>query len=211
MKMYKKSVLSLIDGMLVSPDGDIVSVDSAIVSQANKLETLLQQGKYLMAQPEATPAPSLDGFERKSAFDISEAKFNVSTPNLDAKAEETMALMDELDDMAIASKANEMIEEFRELISFAKADYVIDCGVPVCLRFDTPTIGSVLELTPKDVSNVVALVNGMEMNGVEEVPIHRIINAEDLDADDVEALRDIISKHTGIDHDDIKVAGFDEE
>ena len=207
MKMYKKSVLSLIDGMLVSPDGDIVSVDSAIVSQANKLETLLQQGKYLMAQPEATPAPSLDGFERKSAFDINEAKFDVSTPVLDAKAEETMALMDELDDMATASKANDMIEEFRELISFAKADYVIDCGVPVCLRFDTPTIGSVLELTPKDVSNVVALVNGM----VEEVPISRVLHAEDMDAEDVEALRDIISKHTGIDRDNIKVAGVGEE
>jgi hypothetical protein len=207
MKMYKKSILSLIDGMLVSPDGDIVGVDPAIVSQANKLETLFQQGKYLMAQPEATPAPSLDGFERKSAFDISESKFDVSTPVLDAKAEETMALMDELDDMATASKANDMIEEFRELISFAMADYVVDCGTPVCLRFDTPTIGSVLELTPKDVSNVVALVNGM----VEEVPIHRVINAEDLDAEDVESLRDIISKHTGIDRDNVKVAGVDEE
>lgn len=208
MKMYKKSVLSLIDGMLVSPDGDIVSVDSAIVSQANKLETLLQQGKYLMAQPEATPAPSLDGFERKSAFDISESKFDVSTPILDAKAEETMALMDELDDMATASKANEMIEEFRELISFAKADYVIDCGTPVCLRFDTPTIGSILELTTKDVSDVVALVNGL----VEDVvPVRHVIHADDLDAGDVESLRDIISKHTGIDRDDIKVAGVDEE
>ena len=208
MKMYKKSTLSLIDGMLVSPDGDVVSVDSAIVSQANKLETLFQQGKYLMAQPEATPAPSLDGFERKSAFDISEAKFDVSTPILDAKAEETMALMDELDDMATASKANEMIEEFRELISFTMADYVFDCGTPVCLRFDTPTIGSVLELTPKDVSNVVALVNGM----VEEVPMtHRVIHADDLDTDDVEALRDIISKHTGIDRENIKVAGVAEE
>jgi hypothetical protein len=92
------------------------------------------------------------------------------------------------------------------------ADYVFDYGTPVCLRFDTPTIGSVLELTPKDVTDVVALVNGMEMNGmVEEVPIHRVINAEDLDASDVESLRDIISKHTGIDRDDIKVAGFDEE
>ena len=210
MKMYKKSELTIIDGMLVSKGGDVISVDPMIVSQANKLETMVQQGMYLIAQPEETPAPSLDGFERKSDNDIEDSKFSVNTPILDAKAEETMALMDELDDMTVANKANDMLEEFKELILFAKADYVIDHGNGVVLRFDTPVIGSVLELTVEDITKAVALVNGM----TEAMPFEKhVLHSSDLDAEDIEALLGIISKYDEgvIDPDSIKLVDHDGE
>lgn len=164
MKMYKKSDLSLINGMLVSVEtSDIIMPDINVVKQANALETIAQKAKYLAAQPEATPMPSLKGFERKSIKDdlIDGVKFEVKTPGLDFKAAEAMALMSELDDVETTNKANAMLDKFTELLAFVKNDFVIDFGgsAPV---FDTPTLGSILELTQQDIVDVIAMASGLE-------------------------------------------------
>lgn len=162
MKMYKKSELSLVDGLLVSGAGDIVVPDHRITEQANKLETLLQKAQYLRAQPSATPMPSLEGFERKSITDSDGLKFNVSTPMLDFKQAEAMALMDELDQHATASQANAMLADFDYLAVFVKGENVIDCGGNQVVVFDTPTLGSILEMTADDLMDAIAYVCGME-------------------------------------------------
>lgn len=161
MKMYKKSDLRLVNGLLVTESGDIVMTDYRVIDQANELETLAQQADYLALQPAATPMPSLDGFERKSIKD-SNVVFYASTPTLDDKAAEAMDIMAELDDVANAERANEMIKSFDALVKFAKDDYVVGgCDREYVQLFDTPTLGSVLDLTVERIVDVVASVCDM--------------------------------------------------
>ena len=164
MKMYNKSDLKLVNGMIVSPNGDIIVPDSKIVEQANSLETLSQKVAYLADQPSATPMPSLDGFKRKSIKDsvTNGAKFEATTPLLDLQAAKTMALMDELDDVKTVEEANKLLSHFSDLLAFVNDEYVIDCGGDSVTAFDTPTLGSVLELTQKKITAVVAMASGLE-------------------------------------------------
>lgn len=164
MKMYKKSELNLNNGLLVSKDGDIVMPDICIVNQANYLETLLQETEYLAKQPEATPMPSLDGFKRTSIKD-SKVKFTATTPLMDMKQHEAMAIMDELDDMLLAERANNMLDDFKDLIDFVDNDFVVDCGSDL-YYFDTPMLGSVLELDKEGIVDVIAHVCGMNKDGI---------------------------------------------
>lgn len=177
MKMYKKSELSIVDNLIVTKDMEVVAVDDSVIWQANRLETMLQQAKFIAAQPDATPAPSLDGFERKSVDDDVKGVFNAHTPMLDRKAAETMAIMDELDDASTASKANELLSSFKELLKFVRSEYVMDRGI--CHEvFDTPLLGSPLEMTEETIVNAVAEICGMEpegSDGDDDLPSHGAI------------------------------------
>ena len=164
MKMYKKSDLQLINGMLVSGD-EIIAVSDRIVRQANGLETLVQKAEYLADQPSATPMPSLDGFERKSANEFGE-RFVATTPMTDLKVAEAMAIMDEADDVAITEAANELLNHFTELAKFIREDYVIDTNSSSIIAFDTPTLGSILDLTTDDLMHAIAKVCGMSAEKV---------------------------------------------
>jgi hypothetical protein len=194
MKMYKKSDLKLVNGLLVTEDGEVVMPDVRVVRQANELETLWQKAEYLAKQPSAQPMPSLDGFKRKSIHDT-DALFTVTTPLMDRKAEEAVALMDELDDMATCEKANALLSEFSALLRFVREDVVLGCGGEVPYLFDTPNLGSVLELTEQDLVDVIAEACGMEQMPKVDDMEHRRIYAEDLEEDDLETLLNIIKKH----------------
>lgn len=164
MKMYKKSDLTVNHGLLVSKDGDIILPDINVVDQANRLETLAQKTAYLAGQPEATPMPTLDGFERISIRD-NKVKFRAVTPLMDKKTDEAMAIMGELDDIATVEKANDMLADFVALLDFVEQDFVIDCGHELYV-FDTPILGSILELTKDDIVNVIAEACGMAEEGI---------------------------------------------
>ena len=181
MKKFNKSDLTIIDGLLVSEEtNEVVVINPVIVEQANHLETMLQQATYLGKQPEAAPEPSLDGFKRKSIYDNNN-KFTAKTPLLDAKSEETLALMDELDDVATVAEANETLQKFDKLMSFAYRDFVFDRGGDP-LPFDTPTLGNVLELTPLDIMKAVGVLCGMQEEGMRVIDKSNpcIISDEDL-------------------------------
>ena len=192
MKMYKKSDLTLNHGLLVSKDGDIVIPDIAIVNQANRLETMLQQAMYLNDQPKAQPMPNLNGFERKSIKDTTRQKFVADTPIMDKRAEEAMAIMNEMDDVATVNNANGLLMRFDKLVDFANQDFVIDCGNELYC-FDTPLIGSILDLTADDVSKAVAYVCGMIEEGKAAGPMH--LYADELDDDEFDTLIGIIANH----------------
>lgn len=193
MKMYNKSDLKLVNGMLVNAVGDIVASDPKVVEQANELETLAQKVAFLAKQPDATPMPSLDGFERES-IDKNKVKFNAETPLLDLKAKESMYIMDELDDVKAAKHANEMADNFKELISFVSDECVIDFGGTVA-KFDMPTLGSVLDLTVDDVTDVIATACGLERSVDDVVIKPGRITADELSEDELKALLDIIKNH----------------
>lgn len=192
MKVYKKSDLTLNHGLLVSKDGDIVIPDIAIVNQANRLETLLQEAMYLNDQPKAQPMPSLNGFERKSIKDSTRQKFEADTPIMDAKQKEALALMDEIDDVTTVNQANELLTQLGKLVDFVSQDFVIDCGNELYC-FDTPTIGNVLELTTDDMSKAVAYVCGMVEE--DEAVSPKRVYADELDDDELDALLGIIANH----------------
>lgn len=160
MKMYKKEELTLVNGMLVSVTGDIVMPAKLVVSQANELETRLQQSAYLDAQPAATPMPTLDGFERMSINDTN-LKFSAITPTLDGKMDEALELMHEIDDIETVQRANSMVKEFSALIRFASEDFVVDCGEGEINFFDTPMLGNPLEWTKRDIADAIAAICGM--------------------------------------------------
>lgn len=171
MKMYKKSNLSLINGMLVCDStGDVVVPDAAVVKQANVLETIVQQSHYLFTQPTATPMPSLDGFKRMTIKDdaINDVKFEASTPMLDMQAAKTMQMMDEMDDLETAKKANELLAQFSDLLAFVENDYVVDTGDSALVLFDTPVLGDVLKMTKEDVTKHVAYVAGLSPDDDDE-------------------------------------------
>lgn len=206
MKMYKKSDLTIIDGLLVCEEtGDVVAADVTLVRQANELETLSQKAEYLAKQPEATPMPSLDGFERKSIKDklIKGASFEATTPLLELEAAKAIAMMDEIDDVVVVDKANELLSKFDRLLEFVNSDHVIDTGLGIgVVKFDTPTLGNVLELTQRDITAAVARIVGLEGDDdcadCDDVDccLHptKVINADKLDDEDRETLFKFLSK-----------------
>ena len=164
MKMYDKSNLKLVRGMLVDPNGNVITPNLAVIKQANRLEELAQKAKYLADQPDATPMPSLDGFKRKSIMDnvMDNVAFRVSTPHLDFEVERTMRIMEDIDDANVTIAANNMLKEFTELIDFATNDFVVDVVANYSYLFDTPTLGNILELTVDDITETIAAVCGIE-------------------------------------------------
>lgn len=150
------------NGMIVSKDGDVLNIDSCIVDLANELETKLQKARYLAAQPKATPHPSLDGFVRKSENDIE--LFKCDTPILDAKNLEALEFMDEIDQLSLSEKMNDMLLGMKELVMFVKDDEVISMHEGMFLhKFDTPLLGNPLEWSEPFIANVVAEIHGCEV------------------------------------------------
>lgn len=160
MKMYKKSELELVDGLLLAKDGTVVSPVGNVVRQANELDTLVQKAIYLQAQPEATPIPSLDGFERVSNFNL-KYKLTADTPTFDKRTEEAVKFMNELDDLSRVEVVNEFLEKYSELIRFADAEQVVCSEAEAPEVFDTPTIGNPLELTPELIIKSVGIIHGI--------------------------------------------------
>ena len=189
MKLYKKSDLSVINGMLVNSDNEVVIPVGNVIEQANFLETLLQKTEYINAQPKATPMPSLDGFVRKSIKDDLRGSmtFEVSTPVLDVEIAKTMAMMDEIDDIDSVHKANEVIKEFENLVAFTESEYVASQCDDTMVVCDTPTLGSILDLTKDDVVNAVAKICGLEPCGIDNDKVSCI-------CDDIDEMVNILDK-----------------
>lgn len=190
MKLYDKKELTFRKGMLVTKDGDALRIAAAITAQANALETKMQEQMFLKDQPEATPAPTLDGFERKS---IAKKKVRVqcATPLLDEKIKKAEAFMEELDTVDNAKKVEAMANEFIDLIEFAENDFVMadTCGEPSV--FDTPILGNPLDYDCELILAGVALASGLT-----EVDLGEVLD-DDVDFEpepDCDRRRDVESK-----------------
>lgn len=180
MKMYSKSDLTLVDGLLVANDGTIVMPDMRIVVQANKLEDMVQERDYLLSQPEHVPAPTMEGFERVSINDKYLGEFRAETPTIDSKIDEAMTIMDEIDKTEAANKANELQEAVKEFMAFVSNDYVIDCGGNPVMPFDTPMIGNVLKVDHDEVVTIIGYLAGATNTNIH----HHAYDEEDAAIDD---------------------------
>lgn len=178
MKLYDKKELTFHKGMLVTKDGDALRIAEAITEQANTLETKMQEQMFLKDQPEATPAPTLDGFERKSIAKKKKVLVQCATPLLDEKIKKAEAFMDELDTVDNAKKVESTANKFIDLIEFAEDDFVLadTCGEPSV--FDTPMLGNPLDYDCEPILAAVALATGLT-----DVDLGQISD-EDIDFDD---------------------------
>lgn len=170
MKMYKKSDLTLLsNGYLVNGDGDVVVVDPAIVAMANTLETEVQKAEWRKGN--AVAPVEIEKFVRKSVDDEVVEDFKCETPLLDKRAEEAMALMDEIDTVSTVEKLNQVQKLYIPLFKFVAEDMVmcIDGQAPV--PFDTPVTGNPLEWTKDDVQDMIAKACDLEIETTVELGI----------------------------------------
>ena len=139
-KMYSKSDLTFANGYLINKDRDVVAIPAKAAVQLNGLEEFMQKQKYLHDQPDATPEPSLDGFEFEST--LATPKIEIATPTLDAKIEESKDILKELRDKEMTSAVNLTLEAFADALRFLKEDTFVE-GDEV-IRLDLATIGDPL-------------------------------------------------------------------
>lgn len=164
MKMINKSELEYKNGFIVNGD-EIIAVDPYIVRQANALEEMVQKRRWLNDQPQACSGPNLSSFERESELDVL-PHWEAETPLMDKKIEDSLKLMEELDEMNMVNLVNEKIfDDLKQLVEFANNEYVIDRSV-LCApeQFDLPTLGNPLELTADQVSKYVAEAYGLDVS-----------------------------------------------
>lgn len=154
MKLYKKKNLTLSDGLLVTKKNKIVCVDSNVVYQANKLETLKQQTDWINSKPKLYKEPNMDDFKREHCGH--KVELHTSTPVLDKKIKESLQLVEEIDKKNDTEAAEHIINTmFDELLNFVNNKNVIGAD-GFCPKFDTPHLGDPLEWTNEDIVIVVA-------------------------------------------------------
>lgn len=152
-KMIYKEKLTFDNGMVLDGD-ETVNIPRLVAIEAERLDLMLQEYNYLKAQPEACEGPTMDGFERESYRASHRYKLAMpDTPIMDAKAAEGKAFVAEVKAHNATVEAQHVLDEFRELVDFAQSDRFVEesCGT---YMVDTPALGSILELTPERIGEV---------------------------------------------------------
>lgn len=158
MKLIKKSKCKFENGYIVK-GSKIVGMPSEVYRQLKFLEIMVQEYEYIKAQPAYQPAPTLEGFEPKSALSTKRPYMEKpDTPTIDKRTGEALEFMAEVDAVNEAAHANGMIDRLGALIDWLAADKFVEgnCFDPI----DTPTLGNPLELTPGKVADKIIEIMG---------------------------------------------------
>lgn len=153
MKMFNKSECEYKGGYIVC-DGKVVCVDNEIVDLFNKLDIDVQRAEYEAKRCPGFAAP-VEEFTPKSEHGAIYPKIEANTPELDKMTEQAMKIMDEVDAMADAAKANEYFESIYPLILFVNDEFIVSGEQATQHRFDLPTIGNPLELDKESLAGLV--------------------------------------------------------
>ena len=139
-----------------------VYIESNVVEQLNKLETLMQQYDYLDKQGEYNPEPSLEGFEREH---IETVNVNISspTPILDEEIEKTKAMLEEIDNHNTAKEVERVCGCFKDLLYWVASEEVLITDESLWFdedmaKVDTPHIGNPLKLDQDSLMNVITFM-----------------------------------------------------
>ena len=173
MKIYKKEECNYVDGYIVHGD-DIVAIDNDVVDLLNMLDTDIQQ-KVWSIKNDVEPVRA-DEFVRISEHSAEVPVLHAKTPTLDAKIEESLKFVEELDNMEIADKVNSYCEMLSEAFHFVDADYAIDNEMQGRQhRFDLPVVGNPLDY---DIDSLHTLVTKLHMMKLEDVENGKQIEGE---------------------------------
>lgn len=145
MKMIDKKDCEYKGGYIVN-DGKVVCVDNKIVSLFNKFEEDVQRAQFEATKEPVCATPNDEEFMRKTEHGNIYPCVKASTPELDKKAEQTMKLLEELDQMVAADQINDYLYEIQPLIEWVHDDFIVSGEQATQHRFDLPTIGNPLEL-----------------------------------------------------------------
>ena len=163
MKFMKKEKLTYKNGYLINEKGKIVMPEYDVVYQFNNLEEEFQRALYLKAQPKAVAAPSMEGWEKVSEYDVDvEDMFFAKTPTLDKKIEESIALMDDIDAANKVDKLRAISAEYPKVIEFINSKEIIVYEDNE-YRFDLATLGNPLEFTVEKFRKVVSVIGGCDV------------------------------------------------
>ena len=166
MKIYKKEECKYVNGYITHGD-DIVAIDNEVVDLFNKLDTDIQR-KVWSLKNEVKPI-HVDEFTRISEHSAELPMLIAKTPILDAKVEEALNLVDELDKMEIADEVNSYCKMLNEVFHFVNADYVIDNEMQGHQhRFDLPTIGDPLGYNADMLQAMIVNMMMMTMEDLED-------------------------------------------
>lgn len=157
-KFYKKSDLTFDNGYVLDSESNVVCLPDGVAEQLNDVETWIQRYEYLKAQPEECKAPSLDGFERESAF--KRVRVKAETPISDKRVKESEALLAELRNKGAVDSANAIIEKYSNLFDWLASDTFV-CGDKV-VRMDLPKIGNPLEVDAIELAEVIASIDASD-------------------------------------------------
>ncbi len=155
MKMFNKSECEYKGGYIVC-GGEVVAIDNEIVDLFNKLEVDVQRAEFERKNCGTMPCyQDLGEFTPLSEHGKIMPFVQVSTPELDKLAEQGIKIMDEIDRVADAAKANEYFEGIKPLIMFVNDEFIVSGEHGVQHRFDLPIIGNPLELDKDKLSELV--------------------------------------------------------
>jgi len=155
-KLIKKNKCEFKHGSILKKNEQI-GLPFIIWAQLTKLETMTQEYLYLKSQPKYTPAPSLDGFERKSALKADLPYIEKpETPVTDKRVAEAMEFIAEADAMTDAAVINSTIDDFAALIKWCDDPSFIegDCFNPI----DLYELGNPLELKPDTIVRIIKMI-----------------------------------------------------
>lgn len=163
MKLFNKHDLKFVNNYIVTEDGDIVSIDTAVFAQAAELDLMVQKADWLHGQPKACAGPDLSKFKREGRHS---AKIDVNvqggTPALDEAVKKAKAIMDDIDKIDKAERRGEMAEKLKRLLEWCDNDYVAGLVGDVPQDWDFPFIENPLELTVEDVFDLINVVCTVE-------------------------------------------------
>ena len=143
MKLYNKKDCIFEDG-IITCDGEVVGVSSRIHQCLCDLEKAYQMALYVSKQPDAQGGPSLDGFEFEDESKADLPVYIPETPALDAKVQETLAYLDDLDSVEFCKHMNQVVGQFAKLIEFTQKDKFLPGNG---WKFSLHYVGNPLELT----------------------------------------------------------------
>lgn len=153
-KLIKKSDLSFKFGYIVDVDGNAYGIPADVFDQLNEIEELLQKKAYLEGQPEEQKAPSLDGFQRKSSFDL--PNIEAKTELLDAEIEKSLKLMDQIEVRHNIEVANRAINErYAACVRWCCEDMVL-VDPNDAQRFDLYLLGNPLAIGEEEIMRAIA-------------------------------------------------------
>lgn len=153
MKMFNKNECEYKGGYIVC-DGKIVCVDNDVVGLLNQLDVDIQRAKW-EAKHQVEPVVQTEKFHPKTEHGKIFPVIEANTPELDKMAEHAIKMMDEVDAMADAAKANEYFAKLHPVIMFVNDEFIVSGDQPTQHRFDLPTIGNPLELDKDGLADLV--------------------------------------------------------
>ena len=154
-KLIKKADCKF-QGNRIIYKNNIVPINSHVWMLLNQLEQWYQQALYVSNQPDGAKGPTLDGFEFESVVD--DLPYAVpNTPTLDAKVQETLAYLEDIDTIEFCKKLNEVIKYFGDLYKFIRSEYIED-NLGWERELDHKYVGNPLALTEARLTDMIEFI-----------------------------------------------------